>query len=141
MPTLTIVAPSSIATSKSWLIPIESSPPSAPVSAFRLGWTFGFGYFLVAFQWIGFAFLVDAATYLWMMPFAVCGLAAAMAIYWGLAAVAARWAGFAGLRLAAGFAAFLAIAEWLRGHLFTGFPWAVPGLAVDGLSFCPRPRA
>ncbi len=116
-----------------FLVVIESSPPSAPVSAFRLGWTFGFGYFLVAFQWIGFAFLVDAATYLWMMPFAVGGLAAAMAIYWGLAATAARWAGFSGLRLAMGFAAFLAIAEWLRGHLFTGFPWAVPGLAVDGM--------
>jgi len=116
-----------------FLVVLESLPHSPPAPAFRVGWVFGFGYFLVAFHWIGFAFLVDAATYLWMMPFAVGGLAAAMAIYWGLAAAAARWAGFAGLRLAMGFAAFLAVAEWLRGHLFTGFPWAAPGLVVDGM--------
>ncbi len=41
------------------------------------------GYFGVAFHWIGFAFLVDAETYLWMMPFMVGGLAGGMAIYWG----------------------------------------------------------
>ncbi len=28
---------------------------------------------------------------------------------------------------------FIAVAEWLRGHLLTGFPWAVPGLMVDGM--------
>ena len=102
-------------------------------SAFGTGWAFGFGYFLVAFHWIGFAFLVDAKTYLWMMPFAVGGLAAAMAIYWGLAAMATYMLRLQGLRLTLAFAALLAIAEWLRGHLFTGFPWAAPGLAADGL--------
>ena len=55
------------------------------LQSFLLGWCFGFGYFIVAFHWIGFAFLVDAEDYLWMMPFAVGGLAAAMAVYWGLA--------------------------------------------------------
>jgi apolipoprotein N-acyltransferase len=102
-------------------------------ASFLAGWSFGLGYFLVAFHWIGQAFLVDAATYLWMMPFAVGGLAAAMAIYWGLAALAARLLGGQGLPLAVAFAGTLAIAEDLRGRLFTGFPWAVPGLAVDGL--------
>ena len=50
------------------------------LQSFFLGWCFGFGYFIVAFHWIGFAFLVDAENYLWMMPFAVGGLAGAMAI-------------------------------------------------------------
>ena len=27
----------------------------------------------------------------------------------------------------------MGIVEWLRGHLFTGFPWAAPGLIVDGM--------
>ena len=101
--------------------------------AFGLGWTFGLGYFLVAFHWIGFAFLVDAKTYLWMMPFAVVGLAAAMAIYWGIASLLAHVLKLHGLALALGCAALLAGAEWLRGHLFTGFPWAAPGLAADGM--------
>ena len=47
-------------------------------SALLLGWLFGLGYFVVAFHWIGFAFLVDADTYLWMMPFMVGGLAGGM---------------------------------------------------------------
>jgi len=116
-----------------FLVLLEKLPRGKMAMGFRLGRTFGFGYFLVAFHWIGFAFFVDAATYLWMMPFAVCGLAAGMAIYWGLAAMAAQATGFSGLRLVMGFAALLAIAEWLRGHLLTGFPWAAPGLVVDGM--------
>lgn len=101
--------------------------------AFWLGWVFGFGYFIVALHWIGFAFFVDAATYLWMMPFAVGGLAAFMAVYWGLAAFAARLFRLQGFSLVTGFAALLSVAEWLRGHLFTGFPWAAPGLMADGM--------
>jgi apolipoprotein N-acyltransferase len=97
------------------------------------GWLFGFGYFTAVLHWIGFAFLVDAADYLWMMPFAVGALAGGMALFWsaaiGTAFVLARkhWPLFLVLPLC------FALAEWLRGHIFTGFPWAVPGLAVDGM--------
>jgi len=115
------------------LLLLEGLRPRAVGKSFLIGWLFGLGYFLFALQWIGFAFFVDAETYLWMMPFAVGGLAAAMAIYWGLAALAVNALGLGGLRLVLGFAAVLALVEWLRGHLFTGFPWAAPGLAVDGM--------
>ncbi len=97
---------------------------------FALGWQFGFGYFLLALHWIGFAFLVDAATYLWMMPFAVCGLAAGMALYWGLAGAVTVWLTQRRLPSFITFPAVLAACEWLRGHLLTGFPWAVPGLVA-----------
>lgn len=102
-------------------------------SGFGAGWLFGLGYFAVAFHWIGFAFLVEAETYLWMMPFMLGALAGGMAIYWGLAAAAAKRLGGQGLGLALAFAAALAVAEWLRGQLFTGFPWAAPGLMADGM--------
>ena len=102
-------------------------------SSFLLGWSFGFGYFLFAFHWIGFAFLVDKKDYLWMMPFAVGGLAAAMAVYWGLAFVCAGLSGFKRLPLVMVLAGTLGVAELLRGALFTGFPWAAPGLASDGM--------
>ncbi len=97
------------------------------------GWFFGFGYFCNALHWIGFAFLIDAATYLWMMPFAVGGLAAAMAGYWGIASAAAFVLRKLGWQVASIFPVCLALAEWLRGHLLTGFPWAAPGLAADGM--------
>ncbi len=101
---------------------------------FRAGWLFGFGYFCVALHWIGFAFLVDAKTYLWMMPFAVGGLAAFLALYWGIAAKAAEFAQHRfGMEKWISFPALLSLAEYLRGHLFTGFPWAPPGLVADGM--------
>lgn len=102
-------------------------------TSFLLGWCFGFGYFLVALHWIGFAFLVDAQDYLWMMPFAVGGLAGAMAIYWGLAFACVTLGGRKQLSAALVFAVSLSLFEWLRGVLFTGFPWAAPGLAGDGM--------
>ena len=108
-----------------------SQRPKRP--SFLLGWLFGFGYFVAALHWIGFAFLVDADAYLWMMPFAVAALAAGMALFW--AAAVATSLNLANRGLPLFFTAPLCFAgfEWLRGHIFTGFPWAVPGLAADGM--------
>jgi apolipoprotein N-acyltransferase len=120
-----------------WLldgIAAERSALSARVlGAFLTGWSFGFGYFLASLYWIGQAFLVDAATYAWMMPIAVAALPAGMALYWGVAAGLAILVWTPGLRRLFLFAALLSIAEWLRGHLFTGFPWNSLGYAAEAL--------
>jgi len=94
------------------------------------GWWFGFGYFVAGLYWIGFAFLVDAPTFGWMLPFAVIGLPAILAIYTGLGVALARlmWTRGAVRILALGVA--LTATEWLRGHLFTGFPWNTFGYAI-----------
>jgi apolipoprotein N-acyltransferase len=105
--------------------------------AFLTGWSFGFGYFLASLYWIGQAFLVDAETYAWMMPIAVAALPAGMALYWGVAAALTVLVWTRGLRRLFLFAAFLSIAEWLRGHFFTGFPWNSLGYAseaIDGIA-------
>ncbi len=115
------------------LLLLEGIPARGWRAALAVGWSFGFGYFIVAFHWIGFAFLVDASTYLWMMPFAVGALTGSMAVYWALAAAAVKLTRWRGLSLALGFAASLAGAEFLRGRLFTGFPWDAPGLAAIGM--------
>ena len=99
---------------------------------FQFGWLFGFGYFLVALHWIGFAFLVNAAD-LWMMPFAVGGLAAFLALYWGLGAALTRAICSKGIHVFWVAPICFAVAEYLRGILFSGFPWAVIGLSVDGM--------
>jgi apolipoprotein N-acyltransferase len=115
------------------LFALEGIERGFKLQSFLLGWCFGFGYFIVAFHWIGFAFLVDANDYLWMMPFAVGGLAAGMAVYWGLAFLSVTLSGLKRFPAALVFSASLALFEWLRGILFTGFPWAAPGLAGDGM--------
>ena len=44
------------------------------------GWWFGFGYFLAGLYWVGFAFLVDAKTFGWLLPFAVIGAAGGLGV-------------------------------------------------------------
>ena len=106
------------------------------LGGFVAGWGFGFGYHLVGLFWIGEAFLVEADVFAWLLPFAVTLLPAAMAIYWGVAAALAAvvWQRFGATRSPlwriAVLALALALGEWSRGHMFTGFPWNVLGYAL-----------
>ena len=68
-----------------------------------------------------------------MMPFAVGALAGGMALYWGVAVAVLSFVWRPGLSRLLLLAVAIAIVEWLRGHLMTGFPWAAPGLAVIGM--------
>jgi apolipoprotein N-acyltransferase len=99
-------------------------------AAFVIGWWFGFGYFLSGLYWIGSAFLVDAETFGWMLPFAVTLLPAGLAVFIGLGFVAARLLWTPGRLRVLTLAATLSSAEWLRGHMFTGFPWNAFGYAL-----------
>ena len=101
-------------------------------SAAIVGWWFGFGYFLAGLYWVGYAFLVDAKTFGWLLPFAVIALPAAMACYTGLGLALARMLWTRGPTRLIALAVALTAAEWLRGHLFSGFPWNVYGYALTG---------
>lgn len=98
--------------------------------AFSAGWLFGFGYFFCNLFWVGEAFLVEAEKFAWLLPFAVTLLPAGLALFWGAAAAVAHrfWGG--GLARLFVFAITLSVAEWLRGHILTGFPWDLPGYAL-----------
>ncbi|HYC17867.1 MAG TPA: apolipoprotein N-acyltransferase [Pseudolabrys sp.] len=102
---------------------------SGPVNAAMAGWCFGFGYFLAGLYWIGYAFLVDAKTFGWLLPIAVAGLPAYLALYTALGLAAARLIWVRGPERILALAATLTIAEWLRGHLLSGFPWNTFGYA------------
>jgi len=101
--------------------------PAAAMSGF---W-FGLGYFVVGLYWIGSAFLVDAPTFAWLMPFAVLGLPAYLALFTAAGFALARllWTRDASRLLA--LALSLTITEWLRGHLLSGFPWNSFGYALS----------
>ncbi len=100
---------------------------------YMAGWFLGFGYFLAMLQWISNAFLVDAQNDLWMMPFALGGLSALLAAFWGLANMGSLQLQRFGVGEVWSWPVCLGLAEFLRGHVLSGFPWAVPGLAVDGM--------
>lgn len=89
-----------------------------------LGWFFATGYFVHALVWIVEPFQVDAERHAWMAPFALVFLAGGLALFWAVAFRAARCpnAG-AGLQVVL-LALALSLAEFGRGYLLTGFPWA-----------------
>ncbi len=99
-------------------------------SAFAAGWCFGFGYFLASLYWIGNAFLVDAKIFGWLLPFAVAGLPAGLALFTGLGLALARLLWVPGATRLVSLAFALTLAEWLRGHVLTGFPWNTFGYAL-----------
>jgi apolipoprotein N-acyltransferase len=99
-------------------------------TAAATGWWFGFGYFVAGLYWIGFAFLVDAPTFGWLLPFAVLGLPAVLAVYTALGVAVARVLWTRGPLRVLALAVSLSAAEWLRGHLVTGFPWNAFGYAL-----------
>jgi apolipoprotein N-acyltransferase len=94
------------------------------------GWWFGFGYFLAGLYWVGFAFLVDAPTFGWLLPIAVLGLPAWLAVYTGFGVAVARLLWAPGAMRILALAVGLTTSEWLRGHLLTGFPWNAFGYAL-----------
>jgi apolipoprotein N-acyltransferase len=95
-------------------------------SALAMGWWWGFGHCLAGFFWIANSFLIDPWRFGWMVPFVIAGLAAYMAVFPALAVAAAWHRNAPPLARALLLAAAWTVAEWLRGHLFTGFPWNLP---------------
>jgi len=98
--------------------------------AFRIGWLFGFGYFLAGLWWIGRAFLVDGDEFAWLLPIAVLILPAGLALFWGAAACLARLAWSDGWSRLLALGAMMALAEWARSFVLTGFPWNSFGMAM-----------
>lgn len=119
-----------------WLLDGIDAQVATRPAAFRaglwLGWCFGFGYFLAGLHWVTSAFLVDADTFAWMVPGVLVLFPLALGAFWALAL------GFAGAFWTTGLARLLVLAvcltaaEWVRGHVFTGFPWNSLGLAAAG---------
>jgi len=115
----------------------ETTGPRPLRSALFRGWLAGVGYFAVGVWWITEPFQVDAAEQGWMAPFALLLMAGGLALFWGLAAMIYRLAAARGPWRVLVFAGILAAFEWARGHVFTGFPWNLPGetwVAGDAVS-------
>lgn len=91
------------------------------------GFAAGTGYFAVTLHWIVEPFLVDPARHGWMAPFALVFMSTGFALFWALAFGLARRLGGGGVGYALTLAAGLAMVEWLRSTILTGFPWALLG--------------
>ena len=120
-----------------WLLLVHAAPTWR--AAAWQGWMFGVGHFTVNDNWIKHAFDFQETMPPALGYVAPVALAVYLAVFPMMAALLAwRWRGArpdAGFALAAG-AAWIAT-EWLRGWLFTGYPWdpiAVVWLPLPGIA-------
>jgi apolipoprotein N-acyltransferase len=92
--------------------------------ALALGFAFGLGQFAVGLNWIATAFTFQSNMPAWLGWVAVVLLSLYLAIYPALAtAFAWRLGRDDRVVMVTALGGAWAIAEWLRGTLFTGFPW------------------
>ncbi|WP_269715102.1 apolipoprotein N-acyltransferase [Caulobacter sp. NIBR2454] len=114
---------------------LDGADQSSPLSsAFFRGWLAGLAYFGLSIWWVAEAFLVNPAQ-AWMAPFAPTLLASGLGLFWGFAALVYRRFAPPGARRVLLFAGLFAAAEWLRGHILTGFPWNLPGQSWEAGSY------
>ena len=97
--------------------------------ALAIGWTFGLGQFLVALNWLPTSFTYQANMPAWLGWVALALLSLYLAVYPALAAgLAWRFGHIHRFVLMLVLAAAWPITEWLRGTMFTGFPWNPVGV-------------
>lgn len=97
-------------------------------AAGAIGWWFGFGFFLSGLYWVGFALTVDAESFGHFIPVAVLALPAGLALFSAAGTLLARlgWQPARPERILL-LGVSWSLFEWLRGHIFTGFPWNLIG--------------
>lgn len=102
--------------------------------ALYIGWAFGTGWSIAGMHWLGYFMTHFAHLPLLLAALAVLLLGLYMGLFTALATAAATWLR---RRWSLPLAAFVllvlpacwGLAEWLRGWVFTGFPWASSGYA------------
>lgn len=115
-----------------WMIDGTARARRPWAAAALIGWAFGFGYFLIGLHWVAYAFVVDADRHAWLLPFVAVLFPGGLALFFALAASAARLWWSNGWGRVVLFAAAIAAVEWLRGHILTGLPWNLPGYVWSG---------
>lgn len=105
---------------------------ASPSRAAKIGFWFQCGTFLAGTYWLYHSVHTIAAAPIWAAMLLMLGLVAIMALYMALLGyLQAKLLPTSGpLRWLVGLPATWVLVEWLRGWLFTGFPWLSLGYAV-----------
>lgn len=97
-------------------------------SGFALGFGWGLGFFLAGVSWVYVSLSVYGGMAPWLAALATVLFCAFLALFpAAVGALQARWPGPAALRVLALMPLAWGVTEWVRGWIFTGFPWLVAG--------------
>lgn len=119
-----------------WLLPLLSltllfsllaRTPSAR-GGFLVGLAWGLGFFIAGVSWIFISLWVYGDMAAWLAALATFVFCAFLALFPALAgALQARWHVSPAVRLLGVMPLLWGLTEWVRGWIFTGFPWLVMG--------------
>jgi apolipoprotein N-acyltransferase len=99
-----------------------------------IGWAYGFGWMVAGIHWLYVSMHDYGGMPAWMAALAVVLLSLYLSLYTALALglgnwLRRRWQASPVALLLLLFPALWALGDWLRGWVFTGFPWIVTGYA------------
>lgn len=108
---------------------------------FSDGWWFGFGHFITGLYWISESFARQPTVPDELGPLAVLLLSACLALFPALAGLITNRLITRGTQALLAFAVVFGAVEWLRGHVFTGFPWNPVAALWSGFPVMMQPLA
>ena len=97
---------------------------------FYAGWFLGFGWFSFGLYWIGSAFLVSNTYHVFLMPIAIIILPSILAVFWAVAFLLAKFIANRTRSSILLIIVTLSLSEYIRSHIFTGFPWLMPSMLL-----------
>ncbi len=97
-------------------------------AGFLVGLTWGLGFFIAGVSWVFVSLSVHGGMTTWLAALATFLFCAVLALFpAAVGALQARWPVSPALRLLLLMPLAWGVTEWVRGWLFTGFPWLVAG--------------
>ena len=99
--------------------------------AFLSGFFSAFGWFVFSLYWLSNALIVSGGIYLWVTPLVFIGFPAFLSLFWGLAFFSTFLLGKSIIEKLLFLLLLLPFFEWLRGTIFSGFPWNMIGFSLN----------
>lgn len=97
-------------------------------AGFLIGFVWGLGFFIAGVSWVFVSLSVYGGMAAWLAALATFLFCAVLALFpAAVGALQARWPVSATLRLLLLMPLAWGVTEWVRGWMFTGFPWLVAG--------------